>query len=194
VARVLESEVRPLASRADVPARFAEVIARCLQKAPGDRFGSAAELLGALGAADEDGVAAVPPATWWRTHHLVIAALYIAGAIYAWQLKEWVETPVTIAIFLALGAAATIGGVLRGHLIFTSVMNRPQLTTERRRTEGATRLLDLLTAVLLVADAALVARAGALPAVFALALGLGIALASLVLEPATTAAAFGAEP
>jgi hypothetical protein len=33
-----------------------------------------------------------------------------------------------------------------------------------------------------------------LPAVFTIALALGIALASLVLEPATTAAAFGEEP
>ena len=37
------------------------------------------------------------------------------------------------------------------------------------------------------------AASGALPAVFALALGLGLALAALVLEPATTAAAFGEE-
>lgn len=68
------------------------------------------------------------------------------------------------------------------------------MTTERRRTQRATRLLDLLTAALLFADAALVAGSGALPAAFALVLGLGIALASLVLEPATTAAAFGADP
>jgi hypothetical protein len=68
------------------------------------------------------------------------------------------------------------------------------LTRERRRTGGAVRLLDLLTAVLLGSDAALIAGTGALPAVLALALGLGIALASLVLEPATTAAAFGDEP
>ena len=34
------------------------------------------------------------------------------------------ETPVTVAIFLALGAVSTIGGVLRGHLVFTELMNR----------------------------------------------------------------------
>ena len=49
-------------------------------------------------------------------------ALYLATAILAWQMKEWVETPITVAIFLALGA--TIGGVLRGHLVFTERMNR----------------------------------------------------------------------
>ena len=194
VARVLESDARPLGARADVPGRVAGVIARCLQKAPADRFGSAAELVGALDAADGDAPAPAPHETWWRAHQVVVTLLGIAGATLAWQNKEWMETPLTVAIFLALGAAATIGGVLRGHLVFTSLMNAAQLTRERRRSRGATRLLDLLTAVLLSADAALIAGTGALPAVFTLALGLVIALASLVLEPATTAAAFGDEP
>jgi predicted Ser/Thr protein kinase len=193
VVRVLESDARPLVARADVPSRVADVIARCLRKAPADRFGSAAELLGALDTADADPVAPDPHATWWRVHQIVIAVLYIAGATLAWQIKEWVETPVTVAIFLALGAVATIGGVLRGHLVFTALMNHAQLTIERRRTRRATRLLDLLTAVLLFGDAVIVAATRALPAVFALALALGIALASVVLEPATTAAAFGEE-
>ena len=193
VARVLESDARPLVARADVPSRVADVIARCLRKAPADRFGSAAELLGALDTADADPAAPDPHATWWRVHQIVIAVLYIAGATLTWQIKEWVETPVTVAIFLALGAAATIGGVLRGHLVFTALMNHAQLTIERRRTRRATRLLDLLTAVLLFGDASIVATTRALPAVFALALALGIALASVVLEPATTAAAFGEE-
>jgi predicted Ser/Thr protein kinase len=194
VARVLDSDARPLGARADVPSRLADLIARCMQKAPADRFGSAAEFLGAL---DAIGVEPPPPAahaTWWRAHQIVVSLLYITAAVYAWQLKEWVETPLTVTIFLVLGAAATIGPVLRGHLVFTSVMNPRQLSRERRRTEPATRLLDLAAAVLLFADSALIAGTGALPAVFALALGIGIALASQVLEPATTAAAFGENP
>jgi hypothetical protein len=117
--------------------------------------------------------------------------LYIVAAAFAWQLKEWNETPFTIAIFLALGACATIGGVLRGHLVFTERMNRGRLDHERRRSVRATRLLDVVTSVLLAADAALIAPVGALPAVLALSLGLGIVLAREVLEPATTTAAFG---
>ena len=50
--------------------------------------------------------------------------LYIAAAVLAWQIKDWIETPVTVSIFLALGAVPTIGGVLRGHLVFTDWMNR----------------------------------------------------------------------
>jgi eukaryotic-like serine/threonine-protein kinase len=193
MARVLESDARSLASRADVPRHVAGVIARCLQKAPGDRFGSAAELLGALGSADIDAPGRAPHAVWWRIHQIVIAVLYIVAAVLAWQIKEWIETPVTVAVFLALGSAATIGGVLRGHLVFTELMNRSRLATERLRARRAIRLLDLLTALLLFADAALIAGAGALPAVCALALALGVALASIVLEPATTIAAFGDE-
>jgi RNA polymerase sigma factor (TIGR02999 family) len=192
VARVLESDARPLSGQCAVPLRVAEVIARCLRKAPSERFGSAAELVGALEvAADAESPAASPHATWWRTHQIVVAALYVGAAALAWQLKEWIETPVTVSIFLALSGAATTGSMLRGHLVFTSVMNQPHLTTERRRTRGATRLIDLLTAALLFADAVIIARRWALPGVVALALALGIALASVVLDPATTAAAFG---
>jgi hypothetical protein len=169
VARVLESDPPPLGARADVPSRLADLIARCTHKAPTDRFGSAAEVLGALGAADAEGAPALPRASWWRVHQIVVAVLYIAAAAYAWQLKEWVETPLTVAMFLALGATATIGGVLRGRPVFTSLMNLAQLTRERRRTHRATRLLDVADAALLCADAALIAATGALPAVFALA-------------------------
>ena len=62
--------------------------------------------------------------------------------------------------------------MLRGHLVFTAVMNRA--AADDRAPPDAARdrvLLDLLTAVLLFADAAIVAGTGALPAVFALALG-----------------------
>jgi hypothetical protein len=194
VARVLESDVAPLSSLVDVPQPLVTVIARCLEKTAADRFGSAAELLGALDVAD----AVHPPparhAIWWRAHQIVVAVLYIAGAILAWQNKEWIETPVTVAIFVALSGAATMAGVLRGHLVFTSLMNPSGLNRERRRMQRATRLLDVIAAALLFADAALIAPTAALRAVFALALALGLALAAFVLEPATTAAAFGENP
>ena len=194
VARVLESDARPLTARADVPSGVADVIARCLRKTPADRFGSAAEMLGALDTARAEPAVTARHSIWWRVHQIVVTVLYVAAAVLGWQLKEWVETPVTVAIFLALGATGTIGGVLRGHLVFTAWMNPAQLTTERRRARRATRLLDLATAIVLLADASIIAATGALPAVFTIALALGIALASVVLEPATTMAAFGTEP
>jgi hypothetical protein len=194
VARVLESDARPIAARCpDISSGLADVISRCLRKAPGERYGSAAEIAAALAAIGE-GAPVQPGATmWWRTHQIVVTALYIAAAVLAWQIKEWMETPVTVAIFLGLGACATIGGVLRGHLAFTDWMNRAHLVAERKRTAHAIRLVDLITSVLLFADAGLIAQQQALPAVFSLSLALGIALAALLLEPATNRAAFGDE-
>jgi hypothetical protein len=194
IARILESEARPLATLCPrLPAGVADVVARCLRKNPAERFGSAAELVGAL----DTVVAAVPSrsphATWWRAHQVIIALLYIVGATMAWQIKEWIETPVTVALFISLGAVATIGGVLRGHLVFTELMNRPRLVDERRRTSRPTMLLDLVAGILLFADGVILAGTRALPAVVTIALALGIALASIVLEPATTSAAFGDE-
>jgi len=191
VARVLDSDARPIESRrVEIPDGLAAVIARCLQKAPADRFRSAAEIVEALRAADR---AAAPArhSAWWRTHQIAITAIYLAAAILSWQMKEWVETPVTVAIFLALGVAATIGGVLRGHLVFTERMNRARLAVERRRTTRLLTALDVAMAALLAGDAAWIAPMRALPAVFALSAAAGLALATFVLEPATTAAAFG---
>ena len=125
--------------------RVAEVIARCLRKAPAERFGSAAELVGALDTVGDVAAPASPHATWWRVHQIIVVVLYAVGSTVAWQIKDWMETPVTVAIFLALGAVSTIGGVLRGHLVFTELMNRPHL--DRGATARVARrcwLLDLL--------------------------------------------------
>ena len=193
MARVLESDARPLAVRCpELPGGFVEAVSRCLAKSPAARFGSAEELVGALSTIAGGG-SATPHATWWRTHQLTIVVLQLVSAVLAWQIKEWIETPMTVALFLALGAAATIGGVLRGHLVFTEWLNRASLARERRRTGGAIRLLDLVTAALLFGDAALIAGVRALPAVFALSAAVVIALASLVLETETTTATFGDE-
>jgi predicted Ser/Thr protein kinase len=194
VARVLDSDARPIASRCpDLPAGLAEVIGRCLRKRRDERFASAAAIVEALADADH----AVRPGNhvvWWRVHQFVVSALYVAAAVLAWLIKAWwIETPVTVAVFIALGAGATIGAVLRGHLVFTEWNNRAGLARERCRTRRATLLLDLLLAAILALDALMVSPLRALWAVFALSLGLGIALAGIVLEPATTAAAFGDE-
>jgi hypothetical protein len=192
VARVLDTDARPLVALCPhLPARIADVITKCLRKNPAERFGSAAEIVGALHIAEEEPAAPSPHATWWRVHQIIIAVLYIVGATMAWQIKDWMETPITVSIFLALGAVATIGGVLRGHLVFTELMNRPHLRRERQRTSRGTLLLDVLAGALLFADGVILAGTRALPAVLTIALALGITLASVVLEPATTAAAFG---
>jgi hypothetical protein len=194
MARVLDSHARPIVGLCpEIPATIAVMIERCLRKSPAERYPSATALVDALERAAESIAPASPHSTWWRIHQIVVIFLYAAAAASAWQMKEWIDSPLSVSLFLALGAGATIGGILRGHLVFTDWVNRKHLIEEWRRTARTRLLVDLLFASLLFVDAVLTSRVRALPAVFALSLALGIALAALVLEPATTRAAFGGE-
>ncbi len=95
---------------------------------------------------------------------------------------------VTISVFIGLGAGAAIGGVLRGHLVFTEYFNLRNLAAERRRVARGLVVVDVLMGVALGVDAIMLSK-WPLTAVLIMALGIVIALATLVLEPATTRAA-----
>ena len=194
LARVLDSTPEPLSNLATVPAWVSNVIERCLRKPVNERFASAAELLRTF-----DHSAVVDPrpmrsSTWWRTHQLVAIVLYTIASAHAWQVKEWLREPMSLWVFVLLGISGSVGGIIRGHLIFTDVMNRPHLTSELARTKRVRLVTDLLIAALLTVDALLlitVEPPQALIAVLTVALGTGIALASILMEPATTAALLG---
>jgi predicted Ser/Thr protein kinase len=193
IARILESEARPLAERCPhVPSAVIDVLERCLRKAPADRLRSAADIVSSLRHV-EGSVAGGGHTTWWRVHQLVIMASYVVATAIGWQIKEWIPTPTTVSLFVALGIGATIGGLLRGHLVFTERMNRSGLTTERRRVARTLMLVDALLGVVLLSDAALVVHVRPVAAVLTMGLALGIALAALVFEAATSRAAFGGE-
>jgi serine/threonine protein kinase len=201
LARVLDSTPEPLANRAHVPAWLSDVIARCLCKLPADRFASAAELLQAF---DHPAVTAresISTSTWWRVHQLVAMVLYVLASGRAWQIKEWMKTPeagateierlAALWVFVLMGIAASVGGIVRGHLVFTDAMNRAHLSSELRRTRRVRLFSDMLMAGLLTLDAFLIANLWPLSTVFTVLLATGIALAALLMEPATTAAVFG---
>lgn len=188
-ARILEGDATPIEERRpDLPSPIVHVIERCLRKSPADRFTSAAEIERAL-----DGVeparAFRPMAAWWRTHQLVVIALYFMACALAWQIKDW-RPGVTTAIFVVVAGAATIAGVVRGHLVFTERVNGPGLAAERGRAVPITLLVDLLLALALAADGLALLASRPLAAVLTIGLGIGIGLARLVVEPATTSASF----
>jgi serine/threonine protein kinase len=189
---VYASGVHPFTTGAPrtLPA-IGDVIERCIRQAPDERFVAAGEIVAALERTGRAPAVGGRSATIWRTHQLIVILLYFVASVIGWQIKDWIETPVTVSIFIALGAAATIGGVFRGHLVFTEQLNRANLLAERRRAARATTIVDLLFAALLLVDGVIVASVRALPAVGTVSLALGIALATLVLEPATTRGAFG---
>jgi hypothetical protein len=94
-------------------------------------------------------------------------------------------------VFVALGIAGSVGGIIRGHLVFTDIMNRPHLPSELARTQRVRIFTDLCVALLLSLDALLLIALVPLTSVLTMALATGIALAAVLMEPATTVALLG---
>jgi predicted Ser/Thr protein kinase len=90
-----------------------------------------------------------------------------------------------------VGHAGSVGGIIRGHLVFTDIMNRPHLASEIARTQRVRLFTDLCVALLLSIDALLLIASVPLTAVLTMALATGIALAAVLMEPATTVALLG---
>jgi hypothetical protein len=200
--RVLEATPAPVSHRRpDLPARLMQAIDRCLLKPPAARFGSGGALLEALVAPSPDPL--VPSQTleavtalrtersmvWWRMHNIVMIALYFTAVSAAWLVKEW-HQGLTSPVFLGLGIAATIVGVLRAHLVFTERTHGIDLGRERRRVSPVTLVVDLLIASAIGLEGLLVSATREVAGVLMLGLAVGVALARVVLEPATTRAAF----
>jgi hypothetical protein len=187
--RILEGHATPLREcRPDLPHAVTDAIDRCLQKAPEDRFASGADLVPALDASGPaKGVNRM--SAWWQTHQLIAVALYFIACGLAWQIKEW-QPGIATTMFVIVGVAATVAGVFRGHLLFTVRVNSPHLAAERRRAMPVTLATDLLLALTLAADGVLLSASRPLAGVLTLALAIGIALARIVVEPATTSATF----
>jgi len=192
-ARVLESNARPVVQGCrHIPQQVAAVVDRCLRKSPEERFASAGEIAVVLASAD---VATAPMRpqrfqTMWRVHQAVSMALYVVAATTAWWIKEQFKSPLSVWTFVAIGIAATVAGVSRGHLLFTWRMNRPRLTHEWQRVRPAVVAIDLLIAAGVAVDGISFAGVRPLWGMLTIAFAAGLALATTLLEPATTAAAF----
>jgi serine/threonine protein kinase len=193
--RILESEPQSVTQRRlDVPPAVAAAIDQCLAKAPSGRLESGTAIVRALERGSEarprkERVPGAPRrlAFWWRAHQFVAIGLYLIASILCWQIKEWLPG-FTTAIFVAVAVAGTAAGVFRGHLVFTAQVNDPRLAVELRRAALVTLLADLAIGLALAGAGMLLASSRPVPAVLTIALGVGIALARLVVEPSTTAA------
>ena len=193
LARVLESDASPVADRApDIPGPVAMVIDRCLRKSAADRFASAADIVAAL----QTGSHRAPTgrraagAAWWRAHQVVLMAIYACAGLLAWSIKEAFREPLTLWLFIAIGVWAATGGTVRAHLLFTSAINPSRLRSEHLRVRRTLRVVDLLMAAGLGVDGLSIASVRPLWGVLTVGLAAGIALATLLMEPATTATVF----
>ena len=192
-ARVLESEPAPLVSRcAYISHNIAVVVDRCLRKTPADRFESAGAIVDALRGDLLPSSVPAPFVAMWRVHQMATMLLYVAAMTIAWWIKELLKPDVMLlGVFVALGIASAAAGVMRGHLLFTSTLNPAHLASERRRLRVPLLALDMLIAAGGVLAGLTLVPVRPLAGVLSAALAIALALATLMMEPATTSAAFG---
>jgi predicted Ser/Thr protein kinase len=178
-----------------LPAAVAPIVARCLHIDPSARFESAAALRDALAAA-RTGTRATPRATWWwRFHQAVTAIVYAALLVPAWLARRALSGPTLagmagswlFALVLVAGIAAI---TMRLHLLFVARAGTREIAGQHRHSAGWLRGADLTFAGGLVVSGLLVEDRQAALGVLLIAAGAAVAVASLVIEPATSRAAF----
>jgi uncharacterized membrane protein len=120
-----------------------------------------------------------------------VIAFYLMAAAAGWLVKEW-SHGVADMVFVVIAMLATIGGVLRGHLLFAErTQDRSSFHRELRKSTPPLVGVDLAIGAVLVAEGLWVTQTRSVVGVLIVGLGLGIALARLVLERSTTQVAFG---
>ena len=187
----LVSDDPPL-SRAIEPAGLDLIIRTCLRGDPQARYGSGAELLGALRALHQTGAAgfavgSVGHAGWWKFHQAAVATLTIAACLIIWQRKAWID-PYGSMVFIAVLALATISTTLRLHMWFVSQVHPGNLLALRARVLRTVVFCEsLLAAILLGVGIALTGSHDGTAAQMII-IALLIALSLIVIEPATTRA------
>jgi len=171
----------------------------CRQTSPAKRVRTARELVarldgmaGAVDAAPGAPRAAKPAPRptrfWWEFHQGAAAVSYVVMLVPAWLARATIGGVEGRSFFIATTCAAVMASMLRLHLWFTSRQHPTELPWARRRSAAWIRLADILVVMSLVIGAALVAAQSVLDVVL-LVLAVGVAVSSIVIEPATARAA-----
>ena len=212
ITRVLEAEPPDVAQLSpSCPPGLNELISRCLQKEREQRFGSTPDLLDALeqlrrdlaeseggrrastkavGASETRRRPSMNPVWWWQFHQGIVGVLYYAMLIPLWITRGWIPGPWGSLLFFATVAAVGVAATLRFHLWFTSRFTRPELAEQRDQVFWWVRGADWLFVLLLLVAGALVATDHAAISTLFVAVAVGSFLAFMIIEPATTRAAF----
>ncbi len=203
IARILDEQPAPIAPRSTLPPAFADVIDRCLRKAPAERYAATADLVSDLERlapstpyrferqADS---ARLTPQWWWQVHQVVAGIVPSLLLLPLWRVQSWTPGPIGLALFVASVVTAVALATLRFHLWFTSRFYPGELRVQRRRVRPWILGTEWPFVSLLLGGAAAVASDHRAFAALLAGAGVALAIASAVIEPATTRAAFGPEP
>ena len=134
------------------------------------------------------------PVWWWQFHQRAAGVVYYAMLYPLWRVREWAPPPWGSAVFFAALAAVLVAASLRFHLSFTERFTPDELDLQQTRVAPWIRAADWLFVALLLAATALIADTHPAWASLTAAVGIVSAVTFLVIEPATTRAAFRDRP
>ncbi len=204
IARILEVTPVPLseARHADLP-ELDRIVATCLSKQPSGRYGSTHELATDLERLQAEiwtpprhdrvqhGARVSMSRWWWEFHQAATSIVYVLMMFPAWRVRSWLPAPWGTVFLLGTLVCVAAAATLRLHLWFTSRLHPAELTAERRLVRIWVRCCDAgLTASLLIAVFGIASDHQAISMLF-VTVAVAVALASFVIEPATTRGVFG---
>lgn len=184
------------AAQSPIPSRFRTIIETCVRLQPEARYASGSELLRALtegSPAPEHptmSAAAGSPRWWWEFHQAATAVVYWLMTWPSWTGRQIIGGSVGRALFIATLIAVVVAANLRLHLWFTARFYPGELRWARRRAGTWVRAADWLFVVSLAVTGVLVGEDRSPVAIVLIAVAVGAAIAFLVIERATTRAAF----
>jgi hypothetical protein len=126
---------------------------------------------------------------WWQFHQLAAAVIYWAMIWPAWHIHRDIGRG-GLFFFFATLAAVVVAANLRIHLWFSSRVYPQQLSEQRADTSRWIRAADCAFVALLIGAGLLLPDVRAGWAALLISVGIGTAVAFLVIEPGTARAAF----
>jgi hypothetical protein len=209
IAKILEAAPSDLASHRPpaVPAAhwqaLTSIVQRCLQKQPSDRFASTADVLRALQDVRDAPAATssvtthtrgieTPTLRWWIFHQAAVTTAY-AGLVRVlmYVLLAEKQSPSDFLLLSVGVVAVLVASTLRLHLWFTHRWYPAEWRAQHRRASPWIRIADFAFVAVLLITAALGFEVHRHLALLLIASAVAIFLASNVIEPVTTRAAFG---
>ncbi|MEO8481164.1 MAG: serine/threonine-protein kinase [Acidobacteriota bacterium] len=200
LARILQDDPAPISS--DVPAGSPPddlplIIARLLEKIPGRRFASADTVVAVLEGrplsnlnADAQSTAGAP-LWWWQFHQAAATVAYALLMIPLWRLRHLTDGVSGMALFLVALVAVVVSGALRLHGWFGARQYHDAWRTQRARGRVVVVTADLIFAATLLGAGVRTLGVDDRPASLLVAAAASVVVSLIVVEPATTRAAFG---
>ena len=187
--------------------RLDRVIRVCLQKDPRQRYRRTADLVADLGAlrdptplsvdsaakrsrTSDDRSPALGPLWWWQFHQLAVSVVYASPLYLVWRVRRGMPSNLGTRLFFLLLIVVVTAVSLRLHLWFTSRFDPGRLTRERNVLRLPIRVTDWAVAVLLTGFGLYAASSNPVTTTTLLIVAVASLVASLLIEPARTRAAF----